>query len=216
MGVSDEITRRAEIRPRQKTVLRTKQKGRSIFIDDGDSGEVEISSRLAHNGDLGFLLLRVGDLDSEMSLLDPLSKSILQFLRLLMQEDLVRFLEVRTASEIKRFMESYGAAYTHVILVVHGRSNAVKFAFGEWLEVNYFADAMSTDGMDRTIVSLACHTGRTTFGKSMSSHSGIKEYVSPKAEVHGASASLFVQQLLSSHLLEGREFETAVKQLPLA
>jgi hypothetical protein len=195
----------------KKKVLRVKKGGRSIFIDDGDSEEVEISTRLAHKVDLGILLLRVGDLDSEMSLLDPLSKSILQFLRLLVEEDLVRLLEVRTAKEIEEFMKSDGTSYTHVILVGHGKSNAVKLAFGEWLEVDDFAEMMSTDGIDRTIISLACQTGKVTFGRSMSGHDGIKEYVAPKAEVHGASASLFVQQLLSLHFLEGREFETAAR-----
>jgi len=195
----------------QRKVLRTKKEGRSIFIDDGNGGEVEISSRLAHKGDLGFLLMRVGDFDSELTLLDPLSKSILQFLRLLVPEDLVRHLEVRTATEIERFMQSNGAAFTHVILVGHGKSNAMKLAFGEWLDVDDFSKMMSTKGIERTIISLACHTGKVSFGKSISGHDGIKEYVAPKAEVHGASASLFVQQLLSIHLLEGREFETAAR-----
>ena len=195
----------------RKKVLRTKKQGRSIFIEDGVGNEVEVSSRLAHRGDLGFLLLRVGDLDSELSLLDPLSKSILQFLRLLVQEDLVRLIEVRTSQEIEEFMKSNGAAFTHVILVGHGRSNALKLAFGNWLDVDDFAKMMTAGGKERIIISLACQTGKPTFGKAMSGVNGIKEFVAPKGAVHGASASLFVQQFLSLHLLEGREFETATR-----
>ena len=195
----------------KRQVQGTKYGGRSIVIDDCDGKTIEVSSRLAHRGDLGFLLLRVDDLDSEATLLDPLSKSILQFLRLLVQEDLVRLLEVRTRKEIERFMASDGAAYTHVILVGHGRSNAVKLAFGEWLEVDDFANIMTAGKKDRVVISLACHTGKQTFGRTMSVHKNIREFVAPKAAVHGASASLFVQQLLSLHLLEGREFETATR-----
>ena len=195
----------------KRKVLGTKQGGRSVVIDDRDGRSVEVSSRLVHGSDLGFLLLRVGDLESEMTLLDPLSKSILQFLRLLVKEDLVRLLEVRTSQEIECYMNSDGAAYTHVILVGHGRSNALKLAFGEWLDVSDFVKMMSTGGKDRVIISLACDTGKTTFGKTMSGNTNVKEFVAPKGAVHGASASLFVQQLLSLHLLEGREFETATR-----
>lgn len=195
----------------KRRVLGTRNGSRSIVIDDRDGNSVEVSSRLVHKGDLGFLLMRVGDLDSEATLLDPLSKSILQFLRLLVKEDLVRLLEVRTSHEIESYMKTYGAAYTHVILVGHGRSNALKLAFGEWLDVNDFVKMMSTGGKSRVIISLACDTGKTTFGKTMSGDKNIREFVAPKAAVHGASASLFVQQLLSLHLLEGREFESATR-----
>jgi hypothetical protein len=50
--------------------------------------------------------LRIGDLDTEESTLDPLAKSTLHYLRLLLYPETVKHFEVRTATEIqadKRF-----------------------------------------------------------------------------------------------------------------
>lgn len=66
------------------------QVGRSIVVDDGSGGTVQIASRLAHPSSLGFSVLRIGDLSTETTLLDPLAKSVLQFLRLLLPDSDVR------------------------------------------------------------------------------------------------------------------------------
>jgi hypothetical protein len=60
--------------------------GRSIIVDDGRGDTVKISTRTAHSRSLGFLVLRVGDLITEATLLDPLAKSVLQYLRLLISD----------------------------------------------------------------------------------------------------------------------------------
>lgn len=70
--------------------------GRSIVVDDGQGSVVKVSTRTAHSRSLGFLVLRVGDLSTEATLLDPLAKSALQYLRLLISDTEVRMLHVRT------------------------------------------------------------------------------------------------------------------------
>ena len=94
--------------------------GRSIVVDDGQGDVVKISTRTAHSQSLGFLVLRVGDLSTEVTLLDPLAKSVLQYLRLLISDTEVRMLHVRPDAEVRAFMSTNGAAFSHVILIGHG------------------------------------------------------------------------------------------------
>jgi hypothetical protein len=165
------------------------QDERSVLVDDMDGGVVKISSRLVHPKTLGFVVLRLGEMATETTLLDPLAKSVLQYLRLLIPDDAVTSLHVRTASEIRHFMADRGAGVSHVVVVGHGSPTALKL--------------MGND---------ACSTGRTTFGRTISSSDSCSEFVAPIAAAHGASASLFVQYLLHSHLLHGHEFHTSAKQ----
>jgi hypothetical protein len=64
---------------------------------------------------------------TEAATLDPLAKSVTQFLRLLLEESAVRLCEVRSREELAVWWASNGPAYTHVIFVGHGASNGVQF-----------------------------------------------------------------------------------------
>ena len=105
---------------------------RSIFVDDGRGGRVKVSTRTAHSRNLGFLVLRVGDLSTETTLLDPLGKSALQYLRLLISDSQVRMLNVRTEAEVRALMGTGGAAFSHVILIGHGTPTSC-WAYNETL-----------------------------------------------------------------------------------
>jgi hypothetical protein len=189
------------------------QDERSVLVDDMDGGVVKISSRLVHPKTLGFVVLRLGEMATETTLLDPLAKSVLQYLRLLIPDDAVTSLHVRTASEIRHFMADRGAGVSHVVVVGHGSPTALKLMGNdEWLSVEEFTGLLSLGETPKTVVSLACSTGRTTFGRTISSSDSCSEFVAPIAAAHGASASLFVQYLLHSHLLHGHEFHTSAKQ----
>ncbi len=187
------------------------QEKRSVIVDDGDGESVAISSRLVHPKTLGFLVLRLGDFETEATLLDPLAKSVLQYLRLLIPDDAVVSLHVRTRDEIGEYLRRCGASISHVILIGHGRSDALKMFNGGWLAVRDFADLLGTLNTRKTVVSLACSTGMTTFGRTLSESASCKELVAPAGETHGASASLYVQALLHTHLLHGHEFVTAAR-----
>ncbi|PND54337.1 hypothetical protein CRM90_28405 [Mycobacterium sp. ENV421] len=54
-------------------------------------------------GNLGFVLVRIGDFLTEATLLDPLAKSVLQYLRLMLPDDLITFLKVRTLNELQEW-----------------------------------------------------------------------------------------------------------------
>ena len=187
------------------------QDKRSVVVNDRDGESVGISSRLVHPKTLGFLVLRLGDFETEMTLLDPLAKSVLQYLRLLIPDDAVLSLHARTRDEIGEFLKLSGSGVSHIILVGHGRADALKMFNGGWLAARDFANLLGAYGARKTVVSLACSTGKTTFGRSLSKSAACKELVAPTGEAHRASASLYVQALLHTHLLHGHEFMTAAR-----
>jgi len=68
---------------------------RSIVVDlPGGTESKPIASSAAH-ANVGVTIVRVGDFDTEGTLLDPLAKSLLQFCRLLLPDDMVVLREVR-------------------------------------------------------------------------------------------------------------------------
>lgn len=182
---------------------------RSIVVDDGVGGFVTVSTRTAHSRSLGFLILRIGDLMTEATLLDPLAKSVLQYLRLLIPDDGIRMMNVRTEAEVRAFMNTSGAAFSHVILIGHGTPTSL-LAMGTELS-GAEVGSMLDEGDPKVVISLACSTGKTTFARELSKSQSVRELVAPFREAHGAAASLFLQTLLHKHLLMGHEFRTAFR-----
>lgn len=198
----------------QRKVLGQKENGRSVVVDDAQSpeGTTEVASRLVHDSTLGILVLRVGDLTTEETLLNPLAKSVLQYLRLLLQDDAVQRLDIRTEEELRLFMAASGSRYSHLVLVGHGSPTGLILpGRATYLPPERFAQILSLGGSIHSVVSLACKTGLTRFGRSLTT-GGVRELAAPTSPVHGASASLFAQQFLAEHLLEGRDFATSVRR----
>lgn len=161
---------------------------------------------------LGILVLRVGDLTTEETLLNPLAKYVLQYLRLLLQDDAVQRLDIRTEEELRLFMAASGSRYSHLVLVGHGSPTGLIIpGRAAYLPPERFAQILSLGGSIHSVVSLACKTGLTRFGRSLTT-GGVRELAAPTSPVHGASASLFAQQFLAEHLLEGRDFATSVRR----
>jgi hypothetical protein len=187
------------------------QTDRSVRVDDRDGKTVEIASRLVHKS-LGILVLRVGDLATERTLLEPLTKSVLQFLRLLVPDHDLRVMELRTLAELDADWAEYHDATSHVVLIGHGSETSVSFvgdgpvtgdALGQRL-------SMTSPGSDpKTFISLACLTGRAGFAKAFSLTPICKDLIAPFQSVHGAVASQFCQSLLAEHLLDGVEMPYA-------
>lgn len=109
----------------QKVVLGQNQ--RSVRVNDGQGGTVDVASRLVHGSGLGFLVLRIGDLNTETALLDPLAKSVLQFLRLLIPDGDLRSLTLRTTTELEAHWASNHGGTSHVVLIGHGSATSLSF-----------------------------------------------------------------------------------------
>lgn len=199
----------------ESALYRTKvlsRHGRSVTVampNAGVSGPVATS---AVHRDLGLWILRIGDYDTEYTLLDPLAKSILQFLRLLMPDDGVLLREVRSRPELEYYWQREHGAYSHVILIGHGRKDAVRFGEDDWVNADDLAKILSAPNPFRkALISLCCETGYASFSKRLSSHGILRAVIAPFHDVHGAIASQFCQSYFSYHLLEGETISVAFR-----
>lgn len=199
-GVSMYRTKVVEVAPRAvKVQLRGGQVSDSI------------GSSLVHRN-IGILILNVGDFQSEMTLLDPLAKSVAQFCRLLVGDDYIKSLRIRSLEELRTFWTRHQAAYSHVIWIGHGANSGIKFAVGGWKSAENISDALQVRGAPRkTYISLCCKTGYQSFGGQMSSATICRDFIGPFHAVQGATASQFCQTFLISHFLEGATAKVAFK-----
>jgi hypothetical protein len=185
---------------------------RSICVDDGDGGTVNVASRLVHKSSLGFLVLQVGDFCTEATLLNPLGKSVLQFMRLLVPDPDLRSVSLRTIAELREHWAAYHAATSHVILIGHGSGTGLTFVGDGHVvaaEIARHLEEAAGPTSPKSFVSLACLTGRTAFGRPFSKNPICRDYIAPFQSVHGAAASQFVQSLFTEHLLDGVEIPYA-------
>lgn len=153
---------------------------------------------------LGLLLITIGDYKTEETLIRPLGKSVLQFLRLLDTDDNVYAFAIRSVAELEQVWKSRHTATSHVILVGHGARNSVTFGVdGAVNAAGLSAVLDGTKTSPKVFVSLCCKTGYAGFAKPFSSYSSCQSIVAPFHSVHGAIASQFCQTFLCRHLLLG-------------
>lgn len=168
---------------------------------------------LAHKN-LGLIIVSIGDFETEETLINPLSKSVLQYARLLMPDDTLRHVRVRSIAELKTIWNQNQAAYTHVVIIGHGSPEGIKFGVDGWVS----ADKLNQEvvrvwgGSKKTIISLCCKTGYKSFGGAVSSYAQCSYFIGPYHSVHGAVASQFCQTFLAHHLLEGKTVVVAFKR----
>ncbi|MBY3462669.1 hypothetical protein HFN80_01295 [Rhizobium laguerreae] len=111
----------------------TEVAARSIKVTQSDgSASAFIATSKCHKN-IGICIINVGDNATEAALLDPLAKSLLQFCRLLMSDDYIRLLKVRSLAELELVWRPNAAAYSHVLLVGHGSGTEFKFAVDGWV-----------------------------------------------------------------------------------
>lgn len=174
---------------------------------------------LAHEM-LGLIIVSIGDFDTESTLLDPLSKSVLQYARLLMPDDALLHLKLRSLSELKTYWQKEQAAYSHVVIIGHGGASGIKFGVDGLVSAEKLQNEVLRvwGGSRKTIISLCCKTGYKSFGGKVSSYAQCKYFLGPYHSVHGAVASQFCQTFLAYHLLEGKTttvaFNNARKSVP--
>lgn len=185
------------------------QNARSVRVNlqNANGNDIEVASRLLHGPNLGITVFRIGDLLTEDHTLDPLSKSTLHYLRLLLEPDAIRLREVRTTIEIQRVWERYESVTSHVVLIGHGNPDSIRLLdCNRPVSGNEFArflqDAAPTTA-PKTFVSLSCLTGRQPFAKPFSQSEVCADFLAPFQSVHSAAASLFAQSYFAHHLLNG-------------
>jgi hypothetical protein len=161
---------------------------------------------------IGILIVRLGDFDTELTLLDPLAKSVLQFCGLLVSDD-VRLLAVRTLAELGYSWARDHRIYRHVVLVGHGDQSGIRFGTEGVQSAAQIIQALTTDDVASNIfISLCCQTGFAAFGKEFSKAPLCEAITAPYHSIHGAVASQFCQTFLAFHLLDGRTTSVAFNQ----
>lgn len=176
--------------------------GKSVRVEVGGASHWVASSKCQRN--IGLLIFGIGDLETETTLLDPLSKSVMQFCRLLASDDYVRFYKLRSMAELRSIWGREHAAYSHVLIIGHGNGAALKFAVDDWQSAEQLSGALDLAGIDpKVFVSLACQAGQAAFGRPFSQMAACGAFVGAFHSVHGAIASQFVQSFLVFHLLQG-------------
>lgn len=191
-----------------RTVLRVE--GRSVVVDvPGRPGETHrIGSSRVHSSSLGVAVISVGDILSENGLIEPLHKSVLHFMRLLLPDDLVRSWRVRTATELTALWNTNQnwRGISHVILVSHAGQNGLRFLDRQGpvggAELGQIL-AIPTGEAPKIFISLACESGKANFARTFSQTEVCRELVAPFQTIHGASASQYAQALLAHHMLDG-------------
>lgn len=169
----------------------------------------------------GVLVITVGDFDSEWPLLDPLSRSVREFLNLLLDPASVKFVKVRCLEELRRAWSKLSPGTSHVVFLGHGSEHGLFFG-GDDLDLagDKLADALvpvSGDLAGKTFVFLSCKAGVAGFAKTFSAASHVGAVIAPLRSVHGAEAALFAQAFFTEHFLKGGTPAIAfnrVKRLP--
>lgn len=194
----------------EKTVLSIRQ--RKVEIDVGNGQTKFVASSKCHKN-IGILICSIGDLQSELSLIDPLAKSILQFFRLLVPDDSLKSFKVRSLAELTAICQENHRLISHIIIIGHGDASGLKFGVGGFINVHEFSTELQQIGMSpKNIISLACQTGYKSFGGLLSGFTFCDHFIGPFQSVHGSVASQFVQTLFTLHFLDGLTLHVAFKK----
>lgn len=198
-------------------VFEVRGKKAKVRLRDGSVSDW-IGKSLLHR-DVGIAVINIGDFDTEHVLLDPLAKSVTQFCRLLVPDDQIRSVRIRSLEELKCFWSREQSVYTHIVWIGHGSETGVKFAVDGWVTAEKLVAELKVRGAPKkTYISLCCKTGYKSFGSVASKATICSNFIGPFHSVDGAVASQFCQTFLTSHLLEGRTtgvaFRHARKSVP--
>lgn len=179
--------------------------GRKVKIELPGGNESDwIGISLLHR-EVGILVVNIGDFETEHTLLDPLAKSVGQFCRLLVPDDQIRAIRVRSSEELRTFWQREQQAYSHVIWIGHGGGNGIKFGVDGWKTAGEMSSLLRVHGAPKkTYISLSCKTGYKAYGGKMSEAAICKQFIGPFHSVEGAVASQFCQTFLTSHFLDGK------------
>ena len=198
-----------EISPFYRTFVRARQ-NRSVEVDkpDGTLSDRIATSKIVSN--FGVLIVRIGDFNED-GLIDPLAKSILHYCRMLLSNDSVRLIELRTEDELTRLWGDFHAMCHQVVIVGHGSPDG--YLFGEnTISPNRLAEIFCAPApLAKEFISLGCQTGYASFGKVFSKAMCVSHLLAPFHSVHGCVASLFTQTFLHERLLAACSAKVAFK-----
>ena len=201
-----------------RTIIKeTKNKSVKLQLRDGNISDWITTSKVSKH--IGILIINIGDFSTEETLLNPLAKSILQFSRLLLNDDYITLVKVRSIGELSAWWNANQLAYSHVVIIGHGSPNSINFGYGGSKTPDDFEKCFySEDLRKKVFICLCCETGRNSFARSFSIIPICAHFIAPYHSIHGSVASQFYQTLMCWHLLGGKSikiaFNKAQKSIP--
>ena len=178
--------------------------GRSVRIALPDGEESDLIGTSIIHRNIGTLIIQIGDFISENILLNPLSKTILQFCRLLLGDDsFVYFEKCRTVTEFRYIWLNHSDSYKYIILIGHGTKDSLIFGMDVQINSYIIRDIISNSESPKSIISLCCKTGQSGFAGVVSQSDKVESLIAPFHSIHGVIASQFIQTYLTNHLLGG-------------
>jgi hypothetical protein len=184
-------------------------KNRSVVLNEGESG-TKVASRLVTQ-QIHLRLIRLGDIVSENPLLDPVTKGLDHYFRLLLKPDSFRTWWVRTLPELKAYLDQ-DPTPTHVIFVGHCDKSIgqMRLATG-YGSPNELLGAFAP--APKVFLSLACSSGQANFGRAFSSGVGCGSLVAPFQAIHGAVAVEVGVLMFNNLFLRGESLRDAVRHV---
>jgi hypothetical protein len=162
--------------------------------------------------DVGVLIIRIGDLLTETTLLDPLAGTISQFFKLLLPDDQLRTYYIRTADELYDIYGAHSAAYTHIVVIGHANAGDLSFALNRRESSAQIVQRFQTlSNIEHEFIFLCCHSGDAQFAKPFSASPICRHLIAPFGPLHGAAAAQFTQALFAYHFLDGMTLRVAFK-----
>lgn len=190
------------------TIKELKDKSVKVQLRDGNLSEWITTSKVSKK--IGILIIQIGDFVTEETLLNPLAKSILQFSRLLLDDDSIYLIKVRSIEELATWWTINHEAYSHVVLIGHGSPHSIIFGNGGGkTPVDFEKTVFSKSTGTKIFISLCCETGKNSFARSFSSIPICNHLIAPYHSIHGSIASQFYQSLMCWHLLDGKSIKIA-------
>jgi len=188
-----------------KTVIVERQKRSArVRMPNGEYSDF-ISTKFIHHR-VGVAIIQFGDFLSESTLIDPLSKTILQCCRILFGDDsYVRYIKIRSLVELSRLCESSELhPFEHIVVIGHGsRSGSICTIIEEITSSAAGREFSQNNPRPWDFTFLCCYLGRTAFAKTFSMAACCKSLIAPFNSVHGAVSAQFMQTYLVKALLEG-------------
>ena len=184
---------------------------RSVKINLPRGGVSDFIPTSAIQKIIKIMIIRIGDFDTEYTLLDPLQKSILHYFRLLLSDEEIINHSVRSLTELSRIWIIEHKSISHVVFIGHGRKNGIKFG-DDWVSPVELSNILTVDEVSpKQFISLCCETGYADFGKIFSKFYVCESLICPFQSVHGSIASQFCQTYFAYHLLHGETSGVAFK-----
>jgi hypothetical protein len=183
----------------------------------GQSRDVTVSSVSSKNirADGSTLIIEIGDLLTEQTLLSPLANALADGLSLLMPFGSLVRERARTLPGFALLWEHYAPAVSQLILVGHGRPNGILFG-RHWADATEFVERMEPFAPARgfrelKVISVCCQTGSGELAKDVTRQLGCS-WVGPTRDALGFECAIFVQALYAAHFCAGYQWATAVEK----